>query len=360
MSDADSGEKSHEPTQKRLEDARRKGDIAKSADVTTAAGYLGLFLCLTAAGGGLAQASGEALARLIDQADALAPTVLGPGGAALAARAVSAAVLPLLPIILLPAALVLLALFGQNAFVFAPDKIKPKGSRLSPLSNAKQKYGLQGLVEFAKSAAKLTAVSATLLFVLSGEADRLVGAVRAAPAAAAALMGIVLIKLLSGVMLIALVVASVDYFWQRHLLQRRLRMSHKELRDEVKDSEGDPALKAQRRQRGVDIATNRMLADVPTADVVIVNPTHFAVALKWSRTPGSAPVCVAKGQDEVAARIRDRAAEAGVPIYRDPPTARSIHAVVKVGEMIRPEMYRAVAAAIHFSETMRTRARQRG
>ena len=111
----------------------------------------------------------------------------------------------------------------------------------------------------------------------------------------------------------------------------------------------------QRRQRGQEIATNRMLQDVGTADVVVVNPTHYAVALKWNRKARGAPICVAKGVDDVAARIRERAAEAGVPIHSDPPTARAIHANVEIGQQIQPEQYRAVAAAIRFAETMRKR-----
>ncbi|MGB8814338.1 MAG: EscU/YscU/HrcU family type III secretion system export apparatus switch protein, partial [Paracoccaceae bacterium] len=124
-------------------------------------------------------------------------------------------------------------------------------------------------------------------------------------------------------------------------------------------SEGDPHAKAQRRQRGYDIATNKMLADVATADVIVVNPTHYAVALKWDRTAKRAPICVAKGVDEIAARIRERAAEAGVPIHRDPPTARALHASVELGQEIRPEHYRAVAAAVRFAEAMRRRAKGR-
>ncbi|NCM97925.1 MAG: flagellar biosynthesis protein FlhB, partial [Rhodobacterales bacterium] len=133
----------------------------------------------------------------------------------------------------------------------------------------------------------------------------------------------------------------------------------KEMMDENKDSEGDPHTKAARRQRGYDIATNRMLEDVPQADVIVVNPTHYAVALKWDRAARRAPVCVAKGVDEIAARIRERAAAAGVPIHRDPPTARALHASVEIGQEIRPDQYRAVAAAIRFAEAMRKRARQR-
>jgi flagellar biosynthetic protein FlhB len=122
--------------------------------------------------------------------------------------------------------------------------------------------------------------------------------------------------------------------------------------DEHKNSEGDPHLKAKRRQKGQEIATNRMLSDVKTADVIIVNPTHYAVALKWDRASGRAPICVAKGVDEIAARIRERAAESGVPLHSDPPTARMLFVHLDVGQEVQPEHYRAVAAAIRFAEAM--------
>jgi flagellar biosynthetic protein FlhB len=156
-----------------------------------------------------------------------------------------------------------------------------------------------------------------------------------------------------------MVIGAIDYFWQYFEHIRTNRMSHKELTDEMKESEGDPYMKNERRRRGIDIALNRMIADVAKADVVVVNPTHYAVALKWARDQGSAPICVAKGVDEIAARIRAAAAEAGVPVHRDPPTARAIHATVELGAEIRPEHYRAVAAAIRFAERMRERARHR-
>ena len=136
-------------------------------------------------------------------------------------------------------------------------------------------------------------------------------------------------------------------------------MTHQELKDENKQSEGDPHMRASRRDRGREIASNRMLHDVPNADVVIVNPTHYAVALKWSRAENAVPVCVAKGADELARRIRVRAEQAGVPIHSDPPTARSIHAMVEVGQMIHPDHYKAVAAAIVFADRMRARQRAR-
>jgi flagellar biosynthetic protein FlhB len=143
--------------------------------------------------------------------------------------------------------------------------------------------------------------------------------------------------------------------WQRAQHLRRNRMSRQEMVDENKDQEGDPHVKMQRRQRGQEIATNRMLQDVAKADVVVVNPTHYAVALRWNRKGRGAPICVAKGFDEVAARIREKAALAGVPLHSDPATARAIHASVQIGQPILPDHYRAVAAAIRFAEAMRKR-----
>ncbi|MEL6420660.1 MAG: EscU/YscU/HrcU family type III secretion system export apparatus switch protein, partial [Pseudomonadota bacterium] len=125
-----------------------------------------------------------------------------------------------------------------------------------------------------------------------------------------------------------------------------------------KDAEGDPHLKQERRSRAQAIAAAQMMVDVPNADVIIVNPTHYAVALKWQREPGTAPVCVAKGVDEIAHKIREIANEAAVPIHSDPPTARAVHELVDVGEEIRAEHYQAVAAAIRFADLMREKVRR--
>ena len=151
-------------------------------------------------------------------------------------------------------------------------------------------------------------------------------------------------------------ISTLDYFWQRAQFLRKQRMTLKEVRDETKETEGDPLTKQQRRQRAYEIASNQMLADVPQADVVIVNPEHYAIALQWERTAGSAPICIAKGVDEIAARIREVAAEHAVPVYRDPPTARALFATTDLGEEIPIDLYRAIAAAIRFADAMRKKA----
>jgi flagellar biosynthetic protein FlhB len=164
------------------------------------------------------------------------------------------------------------------------------------------------------------------------------------------------IGLLAIVLAISLTIGGIDFVWQRAEHLRKHRMSRKEMTDEQKDAEGDPMMKQQRRQKAMEVANTQMLADVPEADVVIVNPTHYAVALKWSREAGSAPVCVAKGVDHVAARIREVADESAVPIHSDPPTARALHATVEIGQEIPPDHYQAVAAAIRFAERIRQEA----
>lgn len=178
------------------------------------------------------------------------------------------------------------------------------------------------------------------------------------PGPASMTLANLVIGFLSLVLVVSLVVGLIDIVWQRQEHLRKNRMSRKEVTDEAKQQDGDPHVKNQRRQRGYEIAMNQMLADVPEADVVIVNPTHYAVALKWTRKPGAAPACVAKGVDEIAARIREVAAKEGVPIHSDPPTARALHATVEIGQEIHPDQYRAVAAAIRFAEAMRARARK--
>jgi flagellar biosynthesis protein FlhB len=354
MSEEDDDDKQHEPSQKRLDEARKRGEIPKSTDLTTAAAYAGMLLVGLAGGVGLLQQFGQAAMVLLDQSDRLAPLLMQRATAPVAGMAFGFGKV-VAPLFIFPMLAVLLALIAQRAIVFAPEKLVFKASRVSPLATAKQKFGREGLFEFAKSFAKLIVVALILGRHLASNADQITASLTLAPAQGVALMLNLLLEFLMLVVITVTVFGAVDYMWQRAQHMRRNRMSRKDLMDEMKDSEGDPHVKQQRRQRGQEIATNRMLQDVAKADVVVVNPTHYAVALKWNRKARGAPICVAKGVDEVAARIREKAAEAGVPIHSDPPTARAIHASVEIGQQIRPDHYKAVAAAIRFAEAMRKR-----
>ncbi len=355
----DDSEKSFEATPEKLLQARRKGDIAKSNDLITAAAYAGLLAAFMVAGPGAMQQVGTALMVILDRSTALAPLFFGGAPAPVMGGLLWQTALGVLPFFAFPAAGALLAVFAQRALVFAPSKLAPKLSRISLISNAKNKFGRGGIFEFLKSFAKLCIYSICLGFFLRARLPEMLGTLQTGPHQALALLVELCLAFLLVVVLISGAIGVIDALWQHFEHLRKNRMSRKEIMDETKNAEGDPYLKQERRQRAMSIAQNQMLADVPGADVVIVNPTHYAVALTWSRKRGEAPVCVAKGVDEIARAIRERAAEAGVPIHSDPPTARSLHATTEIGEQVRPDHFRAVAAAIRFAEAMRRKAKGR-
>ncbi len=356
----DDAEKSHEPTQRKLEKARERGEVPKSTDLTTAAGYAGFLLALIVTGTASITNLGSGLMALIDRADMMAPIVFsGAAGAALGGLLAQTSI-ALIPWFLFPALAVILMIAAQRSFVVAPDRVKPKLSRVSILSNAKNKFGRGGLFEFAKSFVKLTLFSACLAYFLATRLEEMAGSALASPSIGMTILARLAVDFFFVVLIIAGSVGTIDFLWQRAEHIRKNRMSDREIRDEMKDAEGDPHMKGERRQRAQEIALNQMMAEVPKADVVIVNPTHYAVALKWDRTPGAAPVLVAKGVDEVAHRIREVAIQSSVPIHRDPPTARLLWDRTDIGMEIAPGQYRAVAAAIRFADMVRRKAKQRG
>ncbi|PQA88873.1 flagellar type III secretion system protein FlhB [Hyphococcus luteus] len=353
----DSGqEKSHEPTQSRIDKARREGDVAQSKEANAAASYVGFYLALAAASSGAAAALAFHLSQLFDRPEAFAKQAFSGDGSAFIAKLSGVALEAVAPFLILPALGVLASLFAQQAIAFAPSKIQPKFSRLSLVSNAKKKYGPDGLSEFAKSAAKLIAICIMFGAFYAHRFTTLpLDARFPAQGVPQAILreGVIFAGM---IVLFSTAIALVDVPWSRHRHNQKLKMTLEELKKETKEQEGDPAMKQNRRERGQAIARNQMMQDVPEADVVIVNPTHYAVALKWDRKGGGAPVCVAKGVDELALKIREVAAVSGVPIRSDPPTARAIHASVEIGDEIQRDQYAAVAAAIHFADAMRKKA----
>lgn len=356
MSEEDSTlEKEFDPTETKLAEQRRKGEVPRSTDLNTAAAFLGLLLAGALSGQTALRELGTLGVVILGQADRLAPLmtdrVIPPMGGILAKVGLAT-----LPLFALPLVLVIGSVALQRALIFAPEKLQPQMSRISLIANAKQKFGPEGLFEFAKSAVKLGVITALLWVFLVRNLELILGSMTLSAAIATSEMLSMLLRFLTLVFVLWLVLGALDYLWQRAQHLRRNRMSHQEMRDELKQSEGDPHAKGERRRRGREIASNRMLDNVASASVVIVNPTHYAVALKWSPQSPGAPVCVAKGVDEIAARIRERAKAAGVPIHSDPVTARALYATVKLEAEVRPEHYAAVAAAIRFAETMRARA----
>ena len=354
MAEENDGEdKEFEPSQRKLEKAREQGDAVRSEELQAAAAIWGLLLVLVGAGGWIVLQAGGAGMSFLDHPDLMKieQGQLFPAALHMA--------LPATLLLIGPAILVLIWLIVSRGIVFAPSRLVPKPSRLSLISNAKQKFGRSGLMDFFRRSLKLLAIGLALTLYLKGNLDDLIRSLQMDASVIAQMIANQVIGFLVVVAAVSTVFGGVDFIWQRFEFIRRNRMTRKEMMDETKDSEGDPHMKADRKRRAQAIASQQMMADVPKADVVIVNPTHYAVALRWDRTKGKAPVCVAKGVDEIAARIRELAQESAVPLHRDPPTARALFATVEIGQEISREHYPAVAAAIRFADAMRRKAKER-
>ncbi|MEP2717379.1 flagellar type III secretion system protein FlhB [Pseudophaeobacter sp.] len=357
MSGDDASDKSYEPTATKLQKAREKGEVAKSTDLSVAAAYMGLVVSFYAAGYGVVTGVGTVLMSIIDQPDRLAKLLFSGNASPPVGGLLAAIIWPLLPFFIIPFTLVLLSIVGQRAMVFAPTKLEPKLSRLSIISNAKNKFGRAGLFEFGKNSIKLLLYSICLGVYLNSRLPEMVASAATGPFSVIKMLAELGMEFLVIALLISLVIGVVDMIFQHDEHRRKNMMSRKEIEDETKASEGDPHMKGKRRQRAYEIAMTQMMADVPEANVVIVNPTHYAVALQWGGSAGTAPICVAKGVDEVAATIRRIANENAVPIHSDPPTARALYATVGIGDEVEEEYYAPVAAAIRFAEEMRQRAK---
>ncbi|WP_299501239.1 flagellar type III secretion system protein FlhB [uncultured Roseobacter sp.] len=360
MSDqTDQNDKTYDATPQKLLEARKKGEIARSTELLTACAYAGLLLAFLAAGSSGLTQLGTSMMVLIDQSAQLAPLFFDGAAGAPTQGLIRSVAWSIAPMFLVPGLAVLLCLFAVRGIVFAPTKITPKLSKISLISNAKNKFGRTGLFQFAVSFSKLLIYSACLAIFINARLEEMVSVLQTNPRIAIALLAEICLSFLFVVVIVSGVIGAIDAIWQHFEHLRKNKMSRKEVMDETKNSEGDPHMKQERRRRAQAIAGAQMMADVPSADVIVVNPTHYAVALKWERKPGQAPICVAKGVDEIALKIREVAVENDVPIHSDPPTARALHATTEIGDQIAPDHYRAVAAAIRFAEAIRQKAKSR-
>ena len=351
----DSDDKQFDASESKLRKAREEGDIPRSAELQAALAYLGVWFAVMFA----ASWAVPNWTRMAARALGSEPWPDSEGHSVMdLARAMASqaglAVLAAVAIIALP---VILGIVVQRSLVLTPKKLLPDLKRIDPFKNAGQKFGKSGMVTFAISLGKALLVGVGGWFLYSGLLSWLMASGGTADLQWVAGLGVILHRAIWLALGIGAVFAGIDMVWKRLEYRKRHRMTRREMQDEYKESEGDPHLKAARRQKGVDIVLSSMLADVEKADVVIVNPTHYAIALEWKRGSGRAPVCLAKGVDEVARRIRERANDHQVPIWSDPPCARALHATVEIGNEIAQEHFAAVAAAIRFAEAMRKKAR---
>ncbi len=347
----DKSQKTEDPTERRLQKAREEGDAPKSQEIsswfTLVAGLAVLAFMAPAASADLARILSVFLARpheisldmgsALDLAASTALRLTAILGLAFVAFIVAAAAGNLV----------------QTGLMFTPKKLEPKLDKLNPVEGLKRMFGPQGWVNFAKGVGKMALVAAAIFIALWPRRDELVAMPALPPVGLLREVYGAAIQLLIAALIVYAVIAVADFAFQKREFIQRNKMSLKEVRDEFKETEGDPQVRAKLRQIRQERAQRRMMARVPDAAVVITNPTHYAVALEYEQGRTPAPVCVAKGTEEVALRIRALAEEHDIPIVEDPPLARGLHATAELEEPIPVEHYTAVAKVIGYVLSLR-------
>lgn len=343
----DQESKTEEPTEKRIADAVSKGNVPVAREATlfgSLAAILGVLLLL-------AHWSVSQITSTLREGLVAAGSIRLEDREAAAAfitsllLSISAALLPLMAIV---AAGTVLASLLQNKPDAASERITPRVSRVSLLAGWTRLFGKVGLIEFVKSVLKITAAAAVLWFALKNDLQEFASALSVDPYLLPAMLLDGAAAVLIPLLVLALLLAIADMVWSRLRWRKELRMTPDEVRREMKEAEGDPLLKARIRNVARQRSSRRMLQTLPTASMVITNPTHYAVALRYDRSEGGAPIVVAKGVDHLALRIREIAAAHAVPLVENRPLARGLYEQVDVDQQIPPEFYRAVAEIIHY------------
>jgi flagellar biosynthesis protein FlhB len=353
VADDNDTDRSEEPTQKRLDEALERGDVVKSQEVSTWFVIGGGAVMLSAFSGQMSSALSATLRGRI--ANAYQIPVDGRGLIALAAQMER----EVLAAIALPIGVVVLAAIGgnmiQHRLVWSTDPLKPKFSKISPLAGLKRMFSVQALANFGKGLVKLGVIGSVMVALLWPQRFRLDDLVQTDILGSLLATRAMSIEVLGAVVAILFLVAAADYLFQYRQWFERQKMSLREMKEEFKQTEGDPLVKGKIRQLRQQRMRKRMMAAVPKASVIITNPTHYAIALQYDRGM-EAPVCVAKGVDAIALKIREVAGEHKIPIVENPPLARALHATVEIDEEIPAEHYKAVAEVIGYVMKLRRAA----
>jgi len=346
---ADPESKTEEATPRKLEEARKKGDVAKSQDVGQVLSLAGAAAVILGGGGYFAGSMAEQLLPFIAQPHEMLGVLNSGAGNQILAKALWA-MTPFLGAVML--ATIVGGAGGhlaQSGLIFTAEKLKPKWSMVNPLEGFKRIFGPDGLVQFLKTFLKLIAVCAVCWLVLKPHAREFENMVAISPADLLPLARDMSMALFAAAIILLGATAGADFLWQKFRFAKRMRMTKEELKDDFKQSEGDPHIKAKLRQIRMQRSRQRMMANVPKATVIVTNPTHYSVALRYEPDQGDgAPICVAKGVDALALRIREVAKEHDVPIVENVPLARALYATVEIDEVIPKEHFEAAAKIIGF------------
>ncbi len=345
MSDS-AQDKTEDPTAQKLNKARKDGQVARSIELPAAVIVIGSIAILMITGGWLITrlsavfAQGFVFDRQLIEKPLLLPAHFG--------EHILAAFVLVLPIILFTMVAAVVASGLTGGYLFSLSAVMPKGSKLDPISGLKRIFGTHALVELGKAILKFVLVAGVLWWSLMIHMDKLVqiGQMGLEPALDAA--GRMILQSGLWVSLSLAVIALIDVPWQKHSFTKRMRMSKQEVKDEFKQMEGSPDVKAQIRRRQREMANSRMMERIKDADVVITNPEHFAVALEYDPTGDGAPIMVAKGSDHMAALIREEAKNHGIHIFEAAPLARAIYFTTEVEHQVPEDLYHAVAQVIAY------------
>jgi flagellar biosynthesis protein FlhB len=347
MSDTnDATSRTEEPTPRKLQQARERGEVVKTPDLASLASLSAVAAVVALGGGWLSRNLTETMTPFLANPDSM--SFEGHGGVQIMRLALMAAAPVLGAVLLAACAAGIAGNLIQTGFMFSPERLSFDFHKVSPAAGFKRIFGIDGFVQFLKSLLKVSLTGILAWWVLNPHITELENLVGMDPGAVLAFSADILRRLVFAVAAFLLAVAGADWFWQRQRFMQRMRMTKEELKEDFRQSEGDPHIKARQKQLRNERARRRMMAAVPKATVVVMNPTHYAVALQYESGKMAAPVCVAKGVDALALRIRAVAEEHDVPVVENPPLARALYAAIEIDEPVPAEHFKAVAQVIGY------------
>jgi flagellar biosynthetic protein FlhB len=343
----DNGDKTEAPTPRRRNEAREQGNIARSPDLTASVVILGLMMMLKWYGEGLVTAL-KTLMTLALSRRVLADTDLA-NTFTLVVRMILITARAMAPLMIGAVLIAIIINLMQVGLFFSTKRIQPNFAALNPTKGLSRIFGGgNGIVQLLMNAMKMIAVALTAYSAIHGRMAQIVTVQQLTFIQIFGIGADIVYSIIVRITILLLVLAIVDYFYQRYKIEKSLKMTKQEVKDEMKSMDGDPKIKARRRQIAIQLVTKRFKKDVPTADVVVTNPTEFAVAIKYDAETMHAPRVVAKGQGYMAMKIREIAIEHGVPILERKPLARALYKLVDVGQEIPEQFYSAVAEILAY------------
>ena len=351
------GDKTEKATPKKRQDARKKGQVFQSREMSTAMVLMSVFVALRIFGGSIYNQIVEFTKKVLTEYpkidDLYMPDIL--------LRIFTDAVIVFFkavgPILLIALLTGLIVSYVQVGFLFTFETLKPKFSRINPFSGFKRLFSMRSIIELSKAILKIVIIGYVVYGYINGQALAIMGLMSMDLLNIASYIGLTSLNLAIRICVVLIILGAFDFVYQWWDYEKNLKMSKQEIKEEYKQTEGNPEIKSKIRQKQRQISMRRMMQEVPKADVIITNPTHFACALKYDSAVSQAPTLIAKGQDYLAMRIKEVAKESKIEIVENKPLARSIYDTVEIGKAIPPELYQAVAEVLAFVYSLKGKTR---